>query len=200
MTKSTAPTWVKSLRIDLRSHTPHGAGWSAFEHKGNTRLTYRFADGQRSSCVTEIPWSSTNKLRILNLCSSAVDLLEDGKTLADAIKLIERADASTTGGATNWPHLAQLFYEHKTGSGQISERTWKRNYRLRIDRAVEILTGSPAPTGGKGCWSGSWPPTSPRARDRAPPTAACRSSTSAGFLSSALRSMASMTGGSHPER
>ena len=87
----------------------------------------------------------------------------DGKTLADAIKLIERADASTTGGATNWPHLAQLFYEHKTGSGQISERTWKRNYRLRIDRAVEILTGSPALTGGKGLLERIVPHTSPRA-------------------------------------
>lgn len=149
MAKKQAP-WIGSLRDGLFGQL--GQGWSVRDIRGRIQLTVRFADGQRSSVVTDLPWVGSSQVPLVSLASKIKPLvLEKGKTVKDAYALVTVANTHTKGdGPTNWSLIAQKFEEHKTGSGEISQRTWLRNYRLRVARAVEILTGKSAPTSGKG--------------------------------------------------
>jgi len=143
-----APTWIATLRRDLRLQ--NGEGWYAKDVRGRIQLAYRFADGTQTTCILELPWAGSSKLPMLQAAAAAKPLVEAGKSLKEAIALIARSEGITEKGATNWPRVAELFQQHKVGSGQTSERTWDRNYRLRISRAVAILTGKQRPTGGAG--------------------------------------------------
>jgi integrase len=143
-----APTWIATLRRDLRLQ--NGEGWYAKDVRGRIQLAYRFADSTQTTCTLELPWAGSSKLPLLQAAAAAKPLVEAGKSLKEAIALIARCEGITEKGATNWPRVAELFHQHKVGSGEISERTWTRNYRLRISRAVELLAGKQRPTGGPG--------------------------------------------------
>jgi hypothetical protein len=146
--KTKTPTWIQTLRKDLRLQ--NGEGWYAKDVRGRIQLAYRFADGTQTTCTLDLPWAGSSKLPMLQAAAAAKPLVEAGKSLKEAIALIARSEGITEGGATNWPRVAELFHQHKVGSGAIKEGTWDNNYRLRIDRAVTVLTGRSKPTSGPG--------------------------------------------------
>ncbi len=143
------PTWILTLRRDLRLQ--NGEGWYVKDVRGRIQLAYRFTDGTQTTCTLELPWAGSSKLGVLQVAAAAKPLVEGGKSLKDAVALIARSEGIAEAGSTSWPKVAELFHQYKVGSGELSkERTWHRNYRLRIARAVELLTGKPRPTGGAG--------------------------------------------------
>ena len=77
-------------------------------------------------------------------------MLEQQLGLADAYALISSdKGAALTAKEWNWPQVVQRFKELKISSGEISDRTWHRNYRLKIDRALQVLNGNPKPASAK---------------------------------------------------
>jgi hypothetical protein len=142
------PTWILTLRRDLRLQ--NGEGWYVKDVRGRIQLAYRFADGTQTTCTLELSWAGSSKLGLLQIAAAAKSLVESGKSLKDAVALIARSEGITEAGTTSWPRVAELFHQHKVGGGEVSERTFHRNYRLRIARALELLTGKSRPTGGSG--------------------------------------------------
>lgn len=149
MAAKKTPDWINNLRKTLR--TELGEGWTVRDIRGRIQLTYRYANGQRSSVVTELEWKGGQIAKVTDLAQRIRPLLEEGKNVREAYELLGTAETNVTGdGSTNWLLLAEKFEDHKTGSGEVSARTWHRNWRLRIGRAVEVLNSSPKPTSGKG--------------------------------------------------
>ena len=137
------------MRTALRGQC--GEGWSVRDIRGRIQLSIRFDDGQRTTVVLPLPWAGSSQAKLLQLADQMKPLVAGGKTAAEALALITAGEANTLApGITNWMRVAELFQQHKVGSGEVSERTWHRNWRLRIDRAVSVLTSKPAPTGGAG--------------------------------------------------
>lgn len=144
-----SPTWITTIRTALRGQC--GEGWSVRDIRGNIQITVRFKDGQRTTAVTDLPWAGSSQAKLLQLADQMKPLVAGGKSAKEAYELIGRsAEVTTSTGATNWARIAELFQAHKIGSGEVVERTWHRNWRLRIERTVMVLTGKPAPTGGAG--------------------------------------------------
>ena len=115
--------------------------------RGRIQLTVRFDDGQRSSTVTSLPWAGSSQADLINLAERIKPMVTAGKTVKEAVELVDETP-TTSAGATDWQAVAEAFQQHKLNSGAVSERTWHRNYRLRIQRAVDLLNGKPRPTGG----------------------------------------------------
>lgn len=138
------PTWLKSLRGSLKAM---GKGWTVAEHNGRVRLCVRFADGQRQAVVTDLPWASQSTGPTVALVASLRDRMHDaGIGLRAAYDLDQASEDVSRQGQTNWPAVVEQFQRFKINSGAVSERTWHRNYRTPMDRAVEVLTSSPRPT------------------------------------------------------
>jgi integrase len=136
------------MRAALRGQC--GEGWSVRDIRGRIQLSIRFEDGQRTTVVLDLPWAGTSQAKLLQLADQIKPLVAGGKNAAEAYALIGRGEETTTpAGATNWALVADLFREHKLSTGQLAkEHTWDNNWRLRIHRAVELLTSKPTPTGG----------------------------------------------------
>ena len=125
----------------------NGEGWMVRDIRGRIQLTCRFDDGQRSSAVTALPWTGASQAALLALAARIKPMVATGKTVKEAVDLVAGAP-SHADGTTDWDATAAAFMKHKLNSGAISERTWRRNYKRHIDRAVELLNGKPRPTSG----------------------------------------------------
>ena len=145
-----AATWELALRSSFKTQI-QAKGWTIRPIRGHIQVAVRFDDGQRSTVVTNLPWEGSSQSALVKLAADLKPLVAGGKNLKQAYDLVNVAQGNTTGdGSANWPLIVEKFQDHKVGSGEVSERTWHRNWRLRIARAVEVLTTKPAPTSGKG--------------------------------------------------
>lgn len=142
------PDWVKTLRKSFKLQA--GKGWTIRPIAGNIQINVRFTDNTTSSVVTDLPWVGSSQEHLIPLAGKMKSHIEDGKTAKQAYDLANVAEANKTeAGATNWALIAQKFEDYKQSSGEVSARTWHRNWRLRIARALDILEGKPRPTSGK---------------------------------------------------
>ena len=148
-TKTKCPAWVSSGRTALRGQC--GEGWSVRDIRGRVQLSVRFDDGARSTTVLDLPWAGTSQARLLVIAAAAKPLVLDGKSLGEAVEVLTTGEASNlASGGTNWAKVAEKFCIRKVASGEVSERTWRRNYRAPIEKALAVLTCKPAPTSGRG--------------------------------------------------
>ena len=133
--------WVQAFRISLRSE--HGLGWSAVEQTGKVKLINRQPEGN-STCVLDLPWSPTSAQKVIQTITTLRGLMDQQcLTLADAGKLLK----STTKGSieeVNWNLIARQFLATK----ESHRITTQKDYKTRINRALELLTGKPRPQTG----------------------------------------------------
>ena len=141
------PAWVTAMRQGLKGQ--NGEGWMVRDIRGRIQLTCRFDDGQRSSAVTELPWAGASQAELLTLAARIKPMVAAGKTVKESVALLSSTPTGAD-GATDWPWVAEAFRKHKLNSGQVSERTWRRNYSRHVNRAVALLTAKPKPTSGAG--------------------------------------------------
>ena len=148
MPKST-PRWAQALRETLKGQV--GQGWRVHPVRGKAFLTVELDDGQRVTKQLSHQWDSSSTVAVLETCTTLKNLmLEQQLGLADAYDLISSDNgAALKAKEWNWPQVVQRFKELKISSGEISDRTWHRNYRLKIDRALQVLHGNPKPTSAK---------------------------------------------------
>ncbi len=127
-----------------------GAGWSVRDVLGKVQISV-IVGSQRTTVVTDLEWLGSSQAPLLTLAAAMKPLLVEGKNAKEAYALVRRStETSTAAGVVDWPALAEMFQAEKINSGQVSERTWHRNWRLRIQRAVDLLTGKSAPVGSSG--------------------------------------------------
>jgi integrase len=150
ITKTKSPNWISSMRTALRGQC--GEGWSVRDIRGRIQLSVRFDDGARSTTVLDLPWAGTSQAPLLVIAAAAKPLVLDGKSLGEAVEVLVTGEASNIGkGPTKWAKVAEKFHAFKVSSGQLaSERSWHRNYRAPIERALAVLAGKPTPTSGRG--------------------------------------------------
>lgn len=147
MTTSSAPDWVAALRHGLRGQV--GKGWSIRPIRGCIQITCRFTDGKRTSVVTDLPWSGSSQAKLLAVAERLKDRVYAGESLGSAYEAISAAVGTQDAcGLTDWAVVAERFRAFKIQSGAVSERTWHRNYKLPIERALLVLNGRPAPISG----------------------------------------------------
>lgn len=149
--RTKTPEWVETLRKSLRNQC--GKGWQIREIRNKVQITYQFNDEQRTrtSVVVDLPWASSSQSALIALAARMEPMVQQGKTLKDAYAVLspEKGATDAAGGA-DWEAITESFKSNKTGSGKVSERTWHRNYRLRIQRALDLLAGTPRPISGEG--------------------------------------------------
>jgi len=137
------------MRTALRGQ--NGEGWSVRDIRGRIQLSVRFDDGVRSTTVLDLPWAGTSQARLLVIAAAAKPLVVDGKSLGEAVEVLVTGEASNLCNAgTNWAKVAEKFRKRKIAGGEVSERTWHRNYRAPIEKALAVLTAKPAPISGHG--------------------------------------------------
>ncbi|MGB5133834.1 MAG: hypothetical protein WBN89_01515 [Prochlorococcaceae cyanobacterium] len=111
------------------------------------QLCRRFADGTRSAVVTSIPWDATGHTSVLNLIQAVRERMEaQGLGLKEAYDLIGASTGLAAAGSVDWQGVVERYQRFKVHeTGQISQSTWDRNYRYRMERALECLSRRPAP-------------------------------------------------------
>ena len=149
--RTKTPEWVETIRKSLRNQC--GSGWQIREIRGKCQITYQFNDEQRTrtSVVVDLPWTGSSQSGLVTLAARMEPMVQQGKTLKEAYAVCSPESGTTDStGVANWEAIAESFKSNKTGSGKVSERTWHRNYRLRIQRALDLLAGKPRPISGEG--------------------------------------------------
>lgn len=134
-TRKKTPAWVKDMRSSLK--TQCGSGWRITELSERIFLTVQFDDGQRSTVQTNLPWAKTSQAELVKVCASIKQrMVEQHLGLKDAYALITTNETITTDNGQDWPTTVEKFKDHKIGSGEISERTWARNYKFVMEKVL----------------------------------------------------------------
>lgn len=147
-TLSKPGTWDHDLRRQLRRE--HGAGWTVVEQSGKVKLTYRYAEGTRSSVMLDIPWAATSATAIANeigvikarMDEHSISLREAharGKAVAGVV-----TGTGITAGAVDWSAIAEQFLATKQGNRKAT----LKDTTARVNNALQTLQGKPAPTDG----------------------------------------------------
>lgn len=144
--RKATPKWVAGMRENLRIEC--GRGWRITEVSGRIFLTVQHADGQRSTLQTSLPWAKTSQPALIKVAADLkIRMTEHRLGLRQAYELITQNEKITTSNGQDWPATIDKFKAEKVGSGEISERTWHRNYRLVMEKALfELTSGSPRPS------------------------------------------------------
>lgn len=149
MASKRTPSWVVAMRKGLAGL--NGEGWTVRDIRGRIQLSVRFADGQRTSLVLDIPWAGTSQADLLSTAARLKTLmLEKGLGLREAYGLLVGSkDMVTEAGELNWGEVVRRFEQFKVGSGAVKPSNWQEMYRPVMDQALAALTASPRPVNSK---------------------------------------------------
>lgn len=142
------PKWVGAIRAGLRGQ--NGDGWTVRDIRGRIQLGVRFEDGQRSSVVLDLPWAGTSQAALLTTAAAIKERMAKGLSLHAAYELETVKEGVQHGGQLNWQVVAERFQAKKLGTGEISERTWRRMYRTPVAQTLASLSAKPRPTNAQG--------------------------------------------------
>lgn len=142
-----ADSWIQSMRAVLRGV---GRGWTARDMRGRVQISIRYADGQRTTVVTEIPWAKAGSTDVVALAQSLKSTMDAaGIGVHEAYALLNSNAEVSDGGQLDWEAVAEKFRIYKVNSGAITERTWHKVYRAPVKLAVDAMQAKPRPTTGK---------------------------------------------------
>ena len=151
MPKANAPKWVITLRTAVAGQFPKG--WLVSEQSGKVKLTIKYSDGSRSSGMLPHEWKPASHTEILNSLNAVRGIVEAGRPLKEAIKLLTASaagDAPAEPGALNWPELTERFKLHKLSSGALAkESTWQKDYAPHMVQITEVMQAKGSPKTGK---------------------------------------------------
>ena len=81
-----------------------GKGWTARDMRGKAQLCVRYADGQRSTICTDIPWAKAGSSELIALARKLHDTMAtSGLGLHEAYALHNKAAGVTDGEQRDWP-------------------------------------------------------------------------------------------------
>ena len=149
---SSARDWAADLRAAIKRDFPLG-GFTVREENGRVMLQKRWKDtGMRRNAALPFAWNEGRHTDILNFIAKVNDHIQAGMSLKEAVHLQWPVTGEAGAGpktTTNWPELVTKFHDHKVGSGQIKEDTWRLNYKNYLSDALAILASSNAPSNGR---------------------------------------------------
>ncbi|MCT0200028.1 hypothetical protein KQ313_10090 [Synechococcus sp. CS-1325] len=111
----------------------HGRCWTLDPQSQKVKLTRRLPNGERSSVVLDLPWSSTSSTAVLN------QVVTIRQRVAEAAAQLHPPDTGSpsTEESTDWAGLIEDFRKHKTDdTGDLKASTWTRQ---RPGQLVELL-------------------------------------------------------------
>ncbi len=129
--RTARPAWLSDLGSVLRRE--HGRGWTLDPQSQKVKLTRRLPNGERSSVVLDLPWSSTSSTAVLN------QVVTIRQRMAEAAAQLHPPDTGSpsTEESTDWSGLIEDFRKHKTDdTGDLKASTWTRQ---RPGQLVELL-------------------------------------------------------------
>ena len=153
--KRKGEAWADGIRAQIKAEC--GLGWTLRNHvqrgvvTGNTQLTHRNSDGQRSSVMLPIPFEKAKGSKLVNRVVAIAGVMnaDPTKSLADAAAAnpdVADAPAAKTGKPTGWKAIQTKFLATKTGQRANSMQAWQ----TRTDRVIECLESKPKPRTGEG--------------------------------------------------
>ncbi|MCP9885872.1 site-specific integrase [Synechococcus sp. ATX 2A4] len=146
------PPWVLGLRQTVSSN-PGRKSWLLTEHRGTTKLQIRVGT-TRPSVKLPLDWCQANVPEIVRLCDAIAFHLENGSSLANAVKASMKGTARAgeagalahhAGVAGDWRAASERFKTQKLLHGNaIKAPTWRLTYEPVISDALSLLQ-SPNP-------------------------------------------------------
>lgn len=129
----------------------NGEGWTVRDIRGRIQLSVRFADGQRTSLVLDLPWAGSSQADLLATAATLKTLmLEKSLGLREAYGLLASAEGTQTqAGELNWPEVVRRFGAFKVGSGAVKPSNWHEMYQPVMQQVLAALSAQPRPVNSK---------------------------------------------------
>ena len=126
--RTSAPGWVQGVRSILRESV--GPSYSVVGQLGKTRLTVRFSNGVRKSCVLEILWEKASTRKIQEQVEEIARLIDGGRSWDEVMQIIKR-NSFTAPQAADEPEPDLLIKAYDI---------WSHDYMFKQTRRIEKST------------------------------------------------------------